>query len=79
MEKVLIELKNLTDKRIGGNDNGSIRKENAECHKNYNEDIESVIKKLDKEIDDYKLYERHLTSIYELMELGIKITALAYN
>ena len=31
MEKVLIELKNLTDKRIGGNDNGSIRKENAEC------------------------------------------------
>ncbi|WP_314292182.1 hypothetical protein [Leptotrichia massiliensis] len=48
-------------------------------HKNYNEDIESVIKKLDKEIDDYKLYERHLTSIYELMELSIKITALAYN
>ena len=48
-------------------------------YKNYNEDIESVIKKLDKEIDDYKLYERHLTSIYELMELGIKITALAYN
>jgi len=48
-------------------------------HKNYNEDIESVIKKLDKEINDYKLYERHLTSIYELMELGIKITALAYN
>jgi hypothetical protein cdivTM_16781 len=48
-------------------------------HKNYNEDIKSVIKKLDKEIDDYKLYERHLTSIYELMELGIKITALAYN
>ena len=48
-------------------------------HKNYNEDIESVIKKLDKEIDDYKLYERYLTSIYELMELGIKITALAYN
>ena len=48
-------------------------------HKNYNEDIESVIKKLDKEIDDYKLYEIHLTSIYELMELGIKITALAYN
>ena len=48
-------------------------------HKNYNEDIESVIKKLDKEIDDYKIYERHLTSIYELMELGIKITALAYN
>lgn len=48
-------------------------------HKNYNEDIESVIKKLDKEIDDYKLYERHLTSIYELMELGIKITALAYH
>ena len=48
-------------------------------HKNYNEDIESVIKKLDKEIDDYKLYERHLTSIYELMELGIKITAVAYN
>ena len=48
-------------------------------HKNYNEDIESVLKKLDKEIDDYKLYERHLTSIYELMELGIKITAVAYN
>lgn len=48
-------------------------------HRNYNEDIESVLKKLDKEIDDYKLYERHLTSIYELMELGIKITALAYN
>ena len=48
-------------------------------HKNYNEDIESLIKKLDKEINDYKLYERHLTSIYELMELGIKITALAYN
>ena len=48
-------------------------------HKNYNEDIESVIKKLDKEIDDYKLYERHLTSRYELMNLGIKITALAYN
>lgn len=48
-------------------------------HKNYNEDIESVIKKLDKEIDDYKLYERYLTSVYELMELGIKITALAYN
>ena len=48
-------------------------------HKNYNEDIESVLKKLDKEIDDYKLYERHLTSIYELMNLGIKITALAYN
>ena len=48
-------------------------------HKNYNEDIESVLKKLDKEIDDYKIYERHLTSIYELMELGIKITALAYN
>nr|WP_314114591.1 hypothetical protein [uncultured Leptotrichia sp.] len=48
-------------------------------HKNYNEDIESVLKKLDKEIDDYKLYKRHLTSIYELMNLGIKITALAYN
>ena len=48
-------------------------------HKNYNEDIESVLKKLDKEIDDYKLYERYLTSIYELMELGIKITAVAYN
>ena len=31
MEKVLIELKNLTDKRIGGKDNGSIRKENVEC------------------------------------------------
>ncbi len=48
-------------------------------HKNYNEDIESVLKKLDREINDYKLYERHLTSIYELMELGIKITAVAYN
>ena len=48
-------------------------------HRNYNEDIESVLKKLDKEIDDYKLYERYLTSVYELMELGIKITALAYN
>ena len=48
-------------------------------HKNYNEDIESVLKKLDKEIDDYKLYERHLISIYELMELGIKVTAVAYN
>ena len=48
-------------------------------HKNYNEDIESVLKKLDKEIDDYKLYERYLTSVYELMELGIKITAVAYN
>lgn len=48
-------------------------------HKNYNEDIESILKKLDKEIDDYKLYERYLTSIYELMELGIKITAVAYN
>ena len=48
-------------------------------HRNYNEDIESVLKKLDNEIDDYKLYERHLTSIYELMELGIRITALAYN
>ena len=48
-------------------------------HKNYNEDIENVLKKLDREINDYKLYERHLTSIYELMELGIKITALAYH
>ena len=48
-------------------------------HKNYNEDIENVLKKLDREINDYKLYERHLTSIYELMELGIKITAVAYN
>ena len=48
-------------------------------HKNYNEDIESVLKKLDKEIDDYRLYERHLRSVYELMELGIKITALSYN
>lgn len=48
-------------------------------HKNYNEGIESVLKKLDKEIDDYKLYERYLTSVYELMELGIKITAVAYN
>lgn len=48
-------------------------------HKNYNEDIESILKKLDKEIDDYKLYERYLTSVYELMELGIKITAVAYN
>ena len=48
-------------------------------HKNYNEDIESILKKLDKEIDDYKIYERYLTSIYELMELGIKITAVAYN
>ena len=59
----------------------SVRKniKKIQKHKNYNEDIESVIKKLDKEIDDYKLYERYLTSIYELMELGIKITALAYN
>lgn len=59
----------------------SVRKniQKIQKHKNYNEDIESVIKKLDKEIDDYKLYERYLTSIYELMELGIKITALAYN
>ena len=32
-------------------------------HKNYNEDIESVIKKLDKEIDDYKLYENNSVSI----------------
>ena len=48
-------------------------------HKNYNEDIESVLKKLDKEIDDYRLYERHLRSVYELMELGIKITAASYN
>ena len=31
MEKVLIELKILTNKRIGGKDNGSIRKENAKC------------------------------------------------
>ena len=59
----------------------SVRKniQKIQRHKNYNEDIESVLKKLDKEIDDYKIYERHLTSIYELMELGIKITALAYN
>ena len=45
-------------------------------HKNYNEDIENVLKKLDREINDYKLYERHLTSIYELMELGIKIASI---
>lgn len=59
----------------------SVRKniQKIQKHKNYNEDIESVLKKLDREINDYKLYERHLTSIYELMELGIKITALAYN
>ena len=59
----------------------SVRKniQKIQKHKNYNEDIESVLKKLDKEINDYKLYERHLTSIYELMELGIKITAVAYN
>lgn len=48
-------------------------------HKNYNEDIQAVLNKLNEEIDDYRLYERHLISIYELMELGIKITALAYN
>lgn len=59
----------------------SVRKniQKIQKHKNYNEDIESVLKKLDREINDYKLYERHLTSIYELMKLGIKITALAYN
>ncbi len=48
-------------------------------HKNYNEDIQAVLNKLNREIDDYRLYERHLISIYELMELGIKITAGAYN
>ena len=39
-------------------------------HKNYNEDIQAVLDKLNEEIDDYRLYE--------LMELGIKITALSY-
>lgn len=48
-------------------------------HKNYNEDIQAVLNKLNREIDDYRLYERHLISIYELMELGIKITVGAYN
>lgn len=48
-------------------------------HKNYNEDIQTVLNKLNREIDDYRLYERHLISIYELMELGIKITVGAYN
>lgn len=48
-------------------------------HKNYNEDIQAVLNKLNREIDDYRLYERHLRSIYELMELGIKITVGAYN
>lgn len=48
-------------------------------HKNYNEDIQAVLNKLNREVDDYRLYERHLRSIYELMELGIKITVGAYN
>lgn len=48
-------------------------------HKNYSEDIQAVLDKLNEEIDDYRLYERHLRSVYELMELGIKITALSYN
>ena len=48
-------------------------------HKNYNEDIQAVLNKLNREIDDYRLYERHLRSIYELMELEIKITVGAYN
>ena len=48
-------------------------------HKNYNEDIQAVLNKLNRKIDDYRLYERHLISIYELMELGIKITVGAYN
>ena len=48
-------------------------------HKNYNEDIQAVLNKLNREIDDYRLYERHLISIYERMELGIKITVGAYN
>ena len=48
-------------------------------HKNYNEDIQAVLNKLNREIADYRLYERHLISIYELMELGIKITVGAYN
>lgn len=48
-------------------------------HKNYNEDIQAVLNKLNEEIDDYRLYERHLRSIYELMELGIRITVAAYN
>ena len=48
-------------------------------HKNYNEDIQAVLNKLNEEVDDYRLYERHLRSVYELMELGIKITAASYN
>lgn len=48
-------------------------------HKNYNEDIQAVLDKLNEEIDDYRLYERHLRSVYELMELGIRITVAAYN
>ena len=48
-------------------------------HKNYNEDIQAVLNKLNEEIDDYRLYKRHLRSVYELMELGIKITAAAHN
>ena len=48
-------------------------------HKNYNEDIQAVLNKLNEEIDDYRLYERHLRSVYELMELGIRITVGAYN
>ena len=48
-------------------------------HKNYNENIQAVLDKLNEEIDDYRLYERHLRSVYELMELGIKITAVSYN
>ena len=27
-------------------------------HKNYNEDIQAVLNKLNEEIDDYRLYER---------------------
>lgn len=48
-------------------------------HKNYNEDIQAVLNKLNEEIDDYRLYEWHLRSVYELMELGIRITVAAYN
>lgn len=48
-------------------------------HKNYNEDIQAVLNKLNEEVDDYRLYERHLRSVYELMELGIRITVTAYN
>ena len=48
-------------------------------HKNYNENIQAVLNKLNEEIDDYRLYERHLRSVYELMELGIRITVAAYN